>query len=40
MTLRLRREPLVALIRQYPDLGIELINVLSQRLRDVSDKIA
>ncbi len=40
MILRLRREPLVALVRQYPDLGIELINVLGQRLRDVSDKIA
>jgi CRP/FNR family cyclic AMP-dependent transcriptional regulator len=40
MTLQLRREPLVALVRQYPDLGMELINVLSQRLRDANDKIA
>jgi CRP-like cAMP-binding protein/HEAT repeat protein len=40
LTLRLRREPLVALVRRHPDLGIELINVLSQRLRDANDKIA
>jgi CRP-like cAMP-binding protein len=40
MTLRLRREPLVALVRRHPDLGIELINILSQRLRDANDKIA
>jgi HEAT repeat protein/CRP-like cAMP-binding protein len=40
LTLRLCREPLVALIRRHPDLGIELINVLSQRLRDADDNIA
>lgn len=40
MTLRLRREPLIALARQYPDLSLELINVLSSRLREVSDRIA
>lgn len=40
MTFRLRREPLLALTHQYPDLSLELINVLSQRLRDAEDKIA
>jgi len=40
MTLRLRREPLVVLVRQYPDLGVELISVLSQYLRDANDRIA
>ena len=40
LTLRLRREPLVALVRQYPDLSLELIDVLSQRVREANDKIA
>jgi CRP-like cAMP-binding protein len=40
LLLRLRREPLLALLRRYPDLSVELINVLSQRLRDASDRIA
>ena len=40
LTLRLRREPLTALARQYPDLSLELINVLSQRLREANDRIA
>jgi len=40
LTLRLRREPLVVLVRQYPDLSLELINVLSQRLRETNDRIA
>ncbi len=40
LTLRLRREPLVALVRQYPDLALELINVLSQRVREANDRIA
>lgn len=40
LTLRLRREPLIVLFRQHPDLSIELINVLSQRLREADDKIA
>jgi len=40
LTLRLRREPLVALVRQYPDLSLELINVLSQRVRETNDRIA
>lgn len=40
LTLRLRREPLIALARQYPDLSLELINVLSQRLRDANDRVA
>jgi CRP-like cAMP-binding protein len=39
LTLHLRREPLVALTRQYPDLALKLINVLSQRLREVNDRI-
>jgi HEAT repeat protein len=33
MSLRLQREPLIALARQHPTLSLELISVLSQRLR-------
>lgn len=40
LTLRLRREPLIALARQYPDLSLELINILSQSLRETTDRIA
>lgn len=40
LTLRLRREPLVALARQHPTLSLELIHVLSQRLREANDRIA
>jgi HEAT repeat protein/ATP/ADP translocase len=40
VTLRLRREPLIALARQYPDLSLELISVLSGRLREANDRIA
>ncbi|MFP4438712.1 MAG: HEAT repeat domain-containing protein [Chloroflexaceae bacterium] len=40
LTLRLRREPLIALARQYPDLSLELINVLSRRLREANSRIA
>ncbi len=40
LALRLRREPLIALARQHPDMSLELINVLSQRLRDANDRIA
>ena len=40
LTLRLRREPLIALARQYPSLSLELINVLSQRLRESNEQIA
>lgn len=40
LTLRLRREPLIALARQHPDLSLELINVLSERLREANDRIA
>jgi hypothetical protein len=39
LTLRLRREPLIALARQYPELSLELINVLSQRLRDLNNQV-
>ncbi|MDM8527782.1 Npt1/Npt2 family nucleotide transporter [Anaerolineales bacterium HSG24] len=39
LALRLRREPLVVLARRYPDLSLELINVLSQRLREVNDQV-
>ncbi|MBN1993217.1 MAG: HEAT repeat domain-containing protein [Anaerolineae bacterium] len=39
LTLRLRREPLIALARQYPDMSLELINVLSQRLREMNDQV-
>ncbi|MFN8481454.1 MAG: HEAT repeat domain-containing protein [Anaerolineae bacterium] len=37
--LELRREPLVALSRQYPDVSLELIKVLSARLREANDRI-
>ena len=40
LTLRLRREPLIALARQHPDLSLELINVLSLRLREANQRIA
>jgi HEAT repeat protein/ATP/ADP translocase len=39
LTLRMRREPLVELVRQYPDLALILINVLSQRLREANERI-
>ena len=38
--LRVRREPIVALCRQQPDLALALINVLSQRLAETTDQIA
>jgi CRP-like cAMP-binding protein len=40
LVLRLRREPLIALTRQYPELSLKLINVLSARLREANDRIA
>jgi len=40
IALSMRREPLVALARQQPDLSLELIHVLSQRLRAANDRIA
>jgi CRP-like cAMP-binding protein/HEAT repeat protein len=40
LTLRLRREPLIALARQYPELSLELINVLSARLREANNRVA
>jgi CRP-like cAMP-binding protein len=40
LTLRLRREPLIALARQHPDMSLALINVLSERLREANDRIA
>ena len=40
LVLKLSREPLLALTRQYPDLSLKLINVLSQRLREANDRIA
>lgn len=39
LLLRLRREPLIALVCQYPDLSLELINVLSARLREANDRM-
>jgi HEAT repeat protein len=39
LLLRLRREPVMALIRQYPDLSLNLINVLSDRLREANEQI-
>jgi HEAT repeat protein len=40
LTLQLRREPLIALARQNPEMSLKLINVLSQRLRESNDRIA
>ena len=40
LVLRLRRAPLVVLLCQYPNMGMELIQVISQRLRDANDRIA
>ncbi len=40
LALRLRREPLVELVRRDPDLSLELIKVLSQHLRAANDRIA
>lgn len=39
LVLQLRREPLVELARQNPNLALELINVLSQRLREDNDRV-
>jgi len=39
LTLRLRREPLVALVRSHPTLALELIHGLSERLRDAQLRI-
>lgn len=40
LTLSLYREPLLALTRRHPDLLLELINVLSQSLRNAHGQIA
>lgn len=40
LVLKLRREPLIGLARQHPDLSLELINVLSARLREANERIA
>lgn len=40
LTLSLHRDPLIALMRQQPDLSLELINVLSVRLSEATDQIA
>jgi HEAT repeat protein/CRP-like cAMP-binding protein len=40
LCLALRREPLIALTRRYPDLSLRLIHVLSRRLRQATDRIA
>jgi HEAT repeat protein len=40
LVLRLGREPLIALARQYPELSLELINVLSASLRTAHERIA
>ena len=40
LVLKLHREPLITLARQSPDLSLELINVLSQRLRAANSSVA
>lgn len=39
LVLHLRREPLIALMRRHSDLALVLINVLSSRLRETSDRV-
>jgi hypothetical protein len=38
--LELNRAPIIMLTMQNPDLALELINVLSQRIRETSDRVA
>ncbi len=40
LTLQLRREPVIELTRQNPNLALELIHVLSERLRANNDRLA
>lgn len=40
LTLTIRREPFLALTRQYPDLAVHLITTLSDRLRHANEQIA
>lgn len=40
LVLQLRREPLIELARQNPNLALDLINVLGQRLREDNDRVA
>jgi alkaline phosphatase/CRP-like cAMP-binding protein/HEAT repeat protein len=40
VTLSLSRGPLIALVRQNTDLGLSLMSVLSERLRDANNRIA
>ncbi len=40
LTLRINREPLLALARQYPELSLQLINALNKQLRQAYDRIA
>ncbi len=39
LTLRLRREPLTQFARQNPEFSLDLINVLSMRLREANQRI-
>jgi CRP-like cAMP-binding protein len=40
LLLKLRVEPLVVLMRQHPDMSLQLIKVLSLRMREANDQIA
>ncbi len=40
LMLQLRREPIIELIRQSPSLALDLINFLSQRLREENERVA
>jgi hypothetical protein len=40
LTLTIRREPFLALMRRYPDVSVELMSVLSHRLRDANSRLA
>lgn len=40
ITLLIRREPMLKLIRQQPDLSLEIITILNDRLRKANDQLA
>ncbi len=40
LLLQLRREPVIEFVREDPNLALDLINVLSERLRENNDRLA
>jgi CRP-like cAMP-binding protein len=39
LVLKLNDKQLIALLREYPDMALELINVMSKRLRDTNEQL-